>query len=337
VKTGLVLGKFAPFHRGHAHLIETALGEMDRVVVLVYQALRTTRVPLDVRAGWIRAFFEKRYPGRVEVMEAAGGPEETGLDTRTIALQNEYLRKRLFGRSFDTFYSSEAYGEHVSWALGCRNRPIDPSRKEVRVSASVIRRCPEDFGALALAPREYVLRRLVLLGGPSTGKSTLAEGLGAEINEPVAREYGREYWFEHQDNHRLSMEDLEIIARRQIGQVDPHAVSRARNLVIHDGSPLTTLCYARYYFGQVSEALRRICDEYCARDNLIHVVCGEDIPFEDSWDRSGPGSRRELQALNLRELEERGLEYELIEGDPVERIHRITTILEQRRAECPDC
>ena len=35
-KIGFTIGKFAPFHKGHEYLIETALKEMDKVVVVVY-------------------------------------------------------------------------------------------------------------------------------------------------------------------------------------------------------------------------------------------------------------------------------------------------------------
>lgn len=33
---GLTLGKYAPFHRGHQFVIETALAECDRVQVIIY-------------------------------------------------------------------------------------------------------------------------------------------------------------------------------------------------------------------------------------------------------------------------------------------------------------
>ena len=35
-RVGLTLGKFAPLHRGHQYLIETALAETERLVVLIY-------------------------------------------------------------------------------------------------------------------------------------------------------------------------------------------------------------------------------------------------------------------------------------------------------------
>ena len=49
-KTGLTLGKFAPLHKGHQYLIETALAEMDEVVVMIY-ATEVTDIPLNVRAA----------------------------------------------------------------------------------------------------------------------------------------------------------------------------------------------------------------------------------------------------------------------------------------------
>jgi HTH-type transcriptional repressor of NAD biosynthesis genes len=70
---GLTLGKFAPLHKGHQFLIETALAEMDEVIVMVYDCPETTAVPLSVRAAWLRQL----YP-RIRVIEAWDGPTEIG-------------------------------------------------------------------------------------------------------------------------------------------------------------------------------------------------------------------------------------------------------------------
>src|SRR5690606_27511512 len=56
-RIGLTLGKFAPLHRGHELLIETALGEVEHLIVLVYDCPETTPVPLGVRAQWIRDLY----------------------------------------------------------------------------------------------------------------------------------------------------------------------------------------------------------------------------------------------------------------------------------------
>lgn len=80
---GLTLGKFAPLHRGHQVLIETALAEVDELLVIIYHAPETTRVPLPVRAGWLR----RLYP-TVQVIEAWDGPTQVG-DTPEIRAMHE--------------------------------------------------------------------------------------------------------------------------------------------------------------------------------------------------------------------------------------------------------
>jgi len=106
LKTGLTLGKYAPLHRGHRLVIETAQAEMDETVVLVYDAPDTTPVPLSVRAGWIRAL----YPS-VRVVEAWDGPTEVGYTPALIRAHEGYVIERLGpGHGVTHFYSSEPYG-----------------------------------------------------------------------------------------------------------------------------------------------------------------------------------------------------------------------------------
>jgi cytidyltransferase-like protein len=38
IKRGLTLGKYAPLHKGHQLVIETAFSLMDEVVVMIYDA-----------------------------------------------------------------------------------------------------------------------------------------------------------------------------------------------------------------------------------------------------------------------------------------------------------
>lgn len=70
---GLTLGKFAPLHKGHQLVIETALSEMDEVVAIIYDCPDTTTLPLILRANWIRDLYST-----VQVVEAWKGPLEIG-------------------------------------------------------------------------------------------------------------------------------------------------------------------------------------------------------------------------------------------------------------------
>jgi len=314
----MTLGKYAPFHKGHQLVIETALKEARHLIVVVYQARRTTDIPLGVRAGWIRSL----YPS-AELLEAPDGPEDTGDSPAIDRLQGAFLRSFLSGRKIDAFYSSEAYGKRVSAALGCVDRQVDAMRLAVPVSATRIRENPERYaGFLDPLVRADLVRRIVLLGAPSTGKTTTARALAKRLGTVWCPEFGRDYWFEHQVDHRLSMDDLGIIARGQAA-LERDMASRAARVLVVDTSPLTTLVYARYWFGRESAELEAVLSEYLALPRT-HWLCEPDFPFADTPDRSGPRSRETLQRLTVEALREFGVPWRSASGSTGQRVKEMT-------------
>lgn len=141
-KVGLSQGKFAPFHKGHQLVIERAINEMDKVIVMIYDCPETISVPVPVRSHWIREL----YPS-VEVIEAWDCPIEVG-DTQEIKQKHEvYILEKLNGRKISHFYSSEFYGEHVSAALGAVNCLVDCKRETVPISGTMIRQASYRYKA----------------------------------------------------------------------------------------------------------------------------------------------------------------------------------------------
>ena len=56
MKTGFTIGKFAPFHKGHEYLIETALNEVDELIVVVYDTPKLG-YNIDMKTKWIKDKF----------------------------------------------------------------------------------------------------------------------------------------------------------------------------------------------------------------------------------------------------------------------------------------
>lgn len=140
-KTGLIIGKFAPLHKGHEFLIESALAKTDRLIVLAYDVPEITAVPVEVRIGWIK----KLYP-MIEVINAGIGPKETGDTPEVNELHIGYAKSKLppFVK-IDFVFSSEDYGIFLAQALGAKNILVDRNRANVPISAGVIRRDLENY------------------------------------------------------------------------------------------------------------------------------------------------------------------------------------------------
>ncbi|NBD27840.1 AAA family ATPase [Paenibacillus glycinis] len=324
-RTGLTLGKFAPLHRGHQFMIETAIRETDEVIVVIYDCPDTTDVPLHVRADWIRSL----YPG-VQVVEAWDGPSDMGDTPEIKRLQENYILGLLNGRNVTHFYSSEFYGEHMSIALGAENRQVDPARLRVPVSGTKIRQAPYENRSY-LDPLVYrdLVAKIVFLGAPSTGKTTLAAHMAERLNTAWMPEYGREYWERHQVERRLSPRQLEEIAVGHVEREDRMALE-ARELLFVDTNALTTQIFSMDYHGEATAGLTALADRAASRYDLV-FLCGDDIPYDDTWDRSGDVHRAAFQKRFAADLHARRIPYVPLRGTLEERAEQVTAVLRQFR------
>ena len=324
MRRGLTLGKFVPFHRGHQRLVETALAEVDELVVMVY-ATDVTDVPLQVRAGWI----QNLYP-TVRIIEAWDGPESYG-DTAEIRREQEtYILKKLEGLRITHFYSSEFYGDHVSRALGAVDRRVDEARRAVPISGTALRADPF-AGRPYMAPRVYadLITKVCFMGAPSTGKTTLARTLAERHQTAWMPEYGAEYWLERQVNRRITLEQFEAIAPEHNHREDA-LVLDSRTYLFCDTNPITTYVFAKDYHGDAGPVLTRLAREAEKRYDLF-FLCDTDIPYADTWDRSGDPKRKWFQKQIVGDLAERRVPFFNVRGLLHERIAYVEDILRQHK------
>ncbi|MEP1552286.1 ATP-binding protein, partial [Paraglaciecola sp.] len=102
-----------------------------------------------------------------------------------------------------------------------------------------------------------MIKRIVFLGGPSTGKTSLCEALATSLNTITVPEYGREYWITHQVNRRLTPEQLLHIAKMQ-NQWEDQAAEKAKEYLLCDTSAFTTWHFAMHYHQQALPELEQL-------------------------------------------------------------------------------
>jgi NadR type nicotinamide-nucleotide adenylyltransferase len=309
---------------GHQYVIETALAETDKVYVMIYDSPEVTRIPLAVRAQWIREL----YP-TVHVLEAYNVPSEVSNEPQKKREHEQYILHILNGRQVTHFFSSEFYGEHVSQALQAHNRQIDPERRVHPVSASLIRSDPYRYRHY-MHPRVYrdLIKNIVILGAPSTGKTTLSEALTQRYNTVWMPEYGREYWEQHQINRRLSQQQLLELAQGHIQREEQKLLS-ANRFLFTDTNAITTLLFSLYYHQQAQPELTHLA-EACKQRYALTFLCDSDIPYDDSWDRSGHLQRETMQRKYCQYLDQQQIDYTLLSGSLESRVIQVGEILDQQ-------
>ena len=140
MKIGLTIGKFAPLHKGHQWMIETALEEVDQLIIIVYDAPEVERMPMDMRIKWLLHLYPK-----VKIIRGDHPPKDKGYTEDIQKKHEDYILSLLGKTKIHAFYSSENYGDRMSRALKCHHRMLDKSRKKIPVSGTLIRKSPENY------------------------------------------------------------------------------------------------------------------------------------------------------------------------------------------------
>ena len=318
---GLTLGKFAPFHKGHQFVVETAIAQTDHVIVLIYDSPEATNIPLGIRAQWLRDL----YP-TIEVIEAWGGPSEVGNTAEIKQEQENYILERLNGRQITHFFNSEFYGDHVSVALGSLNCTVDKSRSKFPISATEIRENPYEHKQF-VSPRVYkdLITNVVFLGAPSTGKTTLAQKMADEMKTVWMPEYGREYWEKNQTNRRLTPPQLLEIAEGHI-EKEEQLIYKANKYIFTDTNATTTRIFSYYYHGKALPELEELASYSTLRYDIV-FLCENDIPYDDTWDRSGDLNREITQRQIVADLRQRKIPFFRLTGSVTDRIAETKRVL----------
>jgi NadR type nicotinamide-nucleotide adenylyltransferase len=318
---GLALGKYAPLHKGHQLVLDLATEQTDSQIFVIYDSPHVTDIPLRVRANWMREL----YPN-AQVIEAWGGPEQVGLDLDVRKAQEDFLVKTLGSLKVTHFFSSEPYGEHVANRIGATNVLVDPGRETFRVSATEIRLEPYKLKEF-MSPIVYrdLITRVVFLGAPGAGKSTITEACARVFGTQFMPEYGREYWETNNVDRKLSMRQLEEIAEGHIQREDARAAESNKFLFV-DTDASTTGIFADYYHGEASPLLAEKAISASRRYDIT-FLCMPDFDYVETPDRSGDVVRHEFHSRIVDYLKFSKRPYVELAGSLDERLTKVELTL----------
>ena len=165
------------------------------------------------------------------------------------------------------------------------------------------------------------IARVAVVGGESTGKSTLVNALGQRYGEPCVAEYGRTLW-EEQGGH-VDYDDLRVIGRRHIAYEDA-ATAVARRCVFIDTTPLTTLWYSIDGHGRADPDLV----ESSWRPYDLTLVCAPDFAFVQDGSRSSEDFRLRHDRWIRAILRARGADYIDVRGSVDERLAQVAALID---------
>ncbi len=313
---GLVLGKFLPYHAGHAHLIRSARSAVDELVILVC-SIASEPIEGGLRFQWVR---QSHADCRVVHVDEEL-PQEPGEHADFWAIWSDVIARH--AGPIDRVFTSEAYGDELARRSGAEHIAVDLERRAFPVSGTAIRNDP--VGHWQFVPplvRPHLARRVAILGAESTGKTMLAAALAESFGTVWVPEFGRAYCQER-DPRLLDDEDFAAIAWGQAVTEDDHA-SRSTGVLFCDTELHTTCSWSELILGRCAPWLRAAA---AARRYDLVLLLGADAPWVNDGTRVLELRRAEHTRLLEAELRAAGRAWTPLTGSFAERWAKALTLM----------
>lgn len=307
-KIGIIFGKFYPLHTGHIYMIQRAISQVDELhVIMGHDADRDHQLFLESamskqptvndRLRWLLQTFKYQDNIHIHALDETGiRPYPNGWQDwsdRAKALLNDK------GILPTCVYSSEPQDAPLyQQYFGLETRLIDPDRTFVNISATKIRQRPFYYwDYIPTEVKPFFVLTVAVLGGESSGKSTLVNKLANMFNTSSAWEYGRHYVFSHLggDEMALQYSDYDKIALGHAQYID-FAVRHANKLAFIDTDFVTTQAFCKKYEGREHPFVQAMINQY--RFDLVILLENNTPWVADGLRHIGsPKQRKEFQHL----------------------------------------
>jgi NadR type nicotinamide-nucleotide adenylyltransferase len=139
-----------------------------------------------------------------------------------------------------------------------------------------------------------MMKKIVVIGPESTGKSTLCEQLAKHYNTTWCPEYARAYLNQHGKEYQFN--DLLTIGKGQLSLEDKIAEQAANNLYFIDTNMYVMQVWCEYVFNKCHQF---ILDEIVQRCYDLYLLCDIDLPWAYDVLREYPDERPRKELYSI--------------------------------------
>lgn len=332
-KVGMYGGSFDPLHVGHIHDIIKAASVCEELYVMISWCEGRESTSKELRYRWILNCTRHLPNVKIITVEDKAVSKELYNSDYYWEKGAEDI-KRAIGKPIDAVFCGSDYrGTNRFESLYApQSEVIYYDRAEVPISSTEIRDwAVAHWDYIPEVCRPYYAKKVLIVGGESTGKSTLVRNLALAFNTVFVGEVGRDTCEYAGGEEFMNAEDLyENLLRQRVNIID--ALKRANRVLFVDTDAVTTLFYAHFLLSDKIELDRcqRLAEAVGAVSEWDLVLFLEPgVAFVQDGTRSEIiAADREKYSRQIKALlEANNVKYVCLDGDYGERFAKAKELL----------
>lgn len=334
-KTGMYGGSFDPMHIGHLRLILKAQSMCDTLYIVISASEERDRIPLNERYRWI--YNSVRHLPNVKLLLLKDHEvSKEAYDNADAWEQGAVEVHRMIGGPVDAvFCGSDYQGRNLWEKLYPEAEVIYEDRNEVPVSSTEIYHDPFRYwDYIPKMVRPYFVKKILFVGGESTGKSTIVTNLAEYYNTEYVEEYGRLTCDEAGGEDFVSVHDLEMnILYQKTTEWEKQRI--ANKLLFIDTDALTTKWFASFLLEHDTrrQAVEKLADAVTGiREFDLVFFMEPTVPFvQDGTRNERLLEDRKMYSEQIKaEFKKAGMEMICLDGDYNDRFRKVIDIIHER-------
>lgn len=330
--TGFYGGKFTIPHKGHQYLMTIASTMVDKLYVIVsydddYEAGLYENTGLTAPSYLQRVRWWEMMTAHLPHIEVRAVNEPYTGDFSGWEEGARLIRESMGNVPIDKVFSAEpSYDDYFKILYPeAEHVVIDPERTRFPISTTMIRQdgVARHWDMIPPEVRRDFVKKIVVVGTESNGKSTLVKNLAALYDTNYVGEYGREI-YEHWGSYTTLPSDYAAIAIGHTHKVN-EAIEDANRILFVDTEDNVTrnflIDYENIYDDKVVNAIAQ------TQDYDLWLFLEPDVPWVDDGSRflGEPDVRARSTDRLKKMIKDNGHEFVTISGNYQERL---TTAIE---------
>lgn len=335
-KVGMYGGSFDPLHVGHIHDIIRAAAVCEELYIMISWCEGRESSSKELRYRWILNSTRHLLNVKIILIEDDAVSKED-YNTDYYWEKGAADIKKAIGKPIDVVFCGTDYlGTNRFESLYCpESEVIYFDRSEVPISSTDIRSWAlGNWDYIPDVCKDYYTAKVLVVGGESTGKSTLVKNLAMAYNTNFVSEVGRDTCEYAGGEEYMVAEDLyENILRQKINIMN--AAKYSNRILFVDTDAITTLFYSKFLLGENLEENIKCSSLAKSVSNIdnwdLVIFLDPDVKFiQDGTRNEKIKTDRKKYSEDIKHLLiEAGIKFHTINGNYLNRFNKAKKLIEE--------